>query len=54
MSLLLLSLLTEAVVESQRLPERFEHPPIRLEVWELGVHASLSAEAGLMLGAELE
>ena len=41
-------------MESQRLPERFEHPPIRLEVWELGVHASLSAEAGLMLGAELE
>ncbi|CAK9009615.1 unnamed protein product [Durusdinium trenchii] len=38
-----------AVVESQRLPERFEHPPIRLEVWELGVHASLSAEAIQML-----
>ncbi|CAJ1401177.1 unnamed protein product [Effrenium voratum] len=48
-----------ANLSSLRIAEKFEHPPIRIEVWELGVHASLSAEpiqmwARILSGAEFK
>eukprot|EP00435_Cladocopium_sp_Y103_P027957 s1218_g6.t3 len=37
------------ILEAVRVADQFEHSPIRLEVWEVGVHASLSAEVIQML-----
>ena len=41
------------ILEGMRIADQFDHPPIRLEVWEIGVHASLSAEVIQMLARVL-
>eukprot|EP00438_Fugacium_kawagutii_P015591 Skav229724 [mRNA] locus=scaffold49:372576:374408:- [translate_table: standard] len=41
------------ILEDVRVADQFGHPPIRLEIWEVGVHASLSAEVIQMLARVL-